>query len=139
MVHSLHLRTTTTQLLLPDIKNRLIWIFAGIYLLNHGIAFTIDCSIGNLCLGGKATRTLRVNFQPQLPILSAQGVFFAYTYTHGILSHNTYAHSRKRFSRACYNSTQILMRHIPRERSQISTHILVHSCDLDAYSYRLPC
>jgi hypothetical protein len=38
-----------------------VWILAICYIINHGIAFTVDCSIGDLKLGGKATRTLRTD------------------------------------------------------------------------------
>lgn len=38
-----------------------VWILAVCYIINHGIAFTVDCSIGDLKLGGKATRALRTD------------------------------------------------------------------------------
>mmetsp|Transcript_29159 Transcript_29159/g.78242 ORF Transcript_29159/g.78242 Transcript_29159/m.78242 type:complete len:446 (-) Transcript_29159:56-1393(-) len=38
---------------------KVVWVFAFLYIINHGIAFTVDCSIGDLGLGGKAARALR--------------------------------------------------------------------------------
>ena len=53
---------------------KIVWLFAVLYILNHGIAFTVDCSIGDLKLGGKATRALRTGiFSVMLQVSGVEG------------------------------------------------------------------
>mmetsp|Transcript_61390 Transcript_61390/g.168545 ORF Transcript_61390/g.168545 Transcript_61390/m.168545 type:complete len:208 (-) Transcript_61390:39-662(-) len=42
-------------------SSRWIWVMAFFYVVNHGIAFTVDTSIGDLQLGEKAMRSLRTD------------------------------------------------------------------------------